>query len=213
MIPVRPPVAAPPPVPITLPKLLLVEGATPMHFFEAFLQHLGIASEIEIRNYGGINDLTTFLRFLTASGSFRRLVTSLGVVRDAEADAAAAFGSVTAAFAAVGLTSARMPPIRTSVFILPDNRSPGMIETLGMEAVKAEPSLAGAYACVEEFFACLKRTLVDLPDPLPLAKNHAQAYLATRKEVQLYPGLAAYKGSWPWDNPTFDPLKQFLLAL
>ncbi len=38
MLPPQPPRPAPPATAITRSKLLLVEGATPMHFFEALLQ-------------------------------------------------------------------------------------------------------------------------------------------------------------------------------
>jgi hypothetical protein len=148
---------------ITLSKLLLVEGATPMHFFEALLRHLGLSPKILILDYGGKTDLKPYLRTLTATPNFATVVTSVGVVRDAENDAVAAHQSVTDALTAAGLTPARTPPIQTSIFVLPDNKSPGMIETLCMEAVKNEPSLANSYTCVAEFFACLARNSVPLP--------------------------------------------------
>lgn len=49
-------------VPVELSKLLLVEGETPSHFFEAMARDLGIADEIEIRSYGGVAQLGPFLR-------------------------------------------------------------------------------------------------------------------------------------------------------
>lgn len=209
----RPPRPAPPASPITLPKLLLVEGDTPMHFFEALLLHLGLSPQILILNYGGTADLKTYLRTLTATPDFARLVKSMGIVRDPEGDAVAAHRSVADALTAAGLTPARTPPIRTSIFILPDNNSPGMIETLCMEAVKNEPTLANAYTCVEEFFVCLGRNNVALPSDPVLAKNHAQAYLATRQRVQMFPGIAAYSDAWPWTNAAFQPLIQFVQAV
>jgi hypothetical protein len=185
-----------------------------MHFFEALLRHLKLAHEVEIRNFRGVTDFGRALMDLAGLDAFQRLVTSVGVVRDAEdKPAAVAQQSVKAAFAAAGLTAARTPPIRTSVFILPDNSNAGMLETLCMEAVKNEPALADAHACVEEFFACLARNNVSLPSQPALAKHRAQAYLATRPEAQMFPGIAAYRGYWPWDNPVFQPLRQFLLAL
>jgi hypothetical protein len=164
MIPAR--VLPPPPGPVSLAKLLLVEGDTPLHFFEALLRHLGLQNEMEIRNYHGIRDLRTYLLDLASSEAFRRLVTSVGIVRDAEdKPATAARQSVTDAMAAAGLTPARVPPIRTSLFILPDNINPGMLETLCMQAVRSEAGLAGANACVEQFFACLGQSQVPLPGP------------------------------------------------
>jgi len=213
MIPARLP--PPPSAPIVLTKLLLVEGDTPIHFFEAMLRHLGLEREIEIRNFRGVGDFKTYLINLADTDEFKRLVTSLGVVRDAEKQpATAARQSVEAALLAAGLTPNRTPPIKTSVIILPDNTNAGMIETLCMSAVQAEPSLSSAYSCVEDFFACLVRNGIALPAAPVLDKNRAQAYLATRQDVQMFPGLAAYRNHWgPWTNPVFQPLLHFLQAL
>ena len=212
MIPTKAPAPIPPPAPISLSRLLLVEGDTPMHFFEALLRHLGNARDVEIRNFRSIARLRPTLIDLAQTAEFQTLVTSVGVIRDAEADAVAARQSVDDALRAAGLTPARVPPIATSVFILPDNASPGMIETLCMHAVDAEAALAAPSSCTKEFFDCLAKSGIALPEP-GLAKNRAQVYLATRAVVQLFPGQAAYRGHWPWDNPVFGPLKQFLQAL
>jgi hypothetical protein len=212
MIPAQPPQTPPPPTLIQLPKLLLVEGNTPMHFFEALLRHLGLQPQIEIRNFGSINNLRPVLLALATTDEFKRLVTSVGVVRDAENDAAAALQSVQDVFAAAGLTLAAMPHIRTAIFILPDNSSPGKIETLCMQSVRADPDHAPVYSCAEEFFACVQQN-GQLPAKFDEAKAYAQVFLATREDVQLFPGLAAYRGYWPWDSAVFDPLKQFLRAL
>ena len=82
-----------------------------------------------------------------------------------------------------------------------------------MEAVRNEPALADSFSCVEDFLTCLRARHVPLPADITVAKHHAQAFLATRPEAQLFPGLAAYRGYWPWDNPIFNALKLFLQAL
>ncbi len=213
MIPAQPPRPPVPPTPLSLAKVLLVEGATPLHFFEALLRKLGIADQIESRNFSSLSNLRPTLLSLVATSEFQRLVTSVGVVRDAETDAGVASQSVNDALIAAGLTPARTPPIKTSVFILPDNANPGMIETLCMQAVASEPTLADACGCVQDFFACLGRHNIPVPADITFAKHHAQAFLATRPQVQLFPGLAAYRKYWPWDNAVFSALKQFLQAL
>jgi hypothetical protein len=204
----------PPPTPIVLPKLLLVEGDTPMHFCEALLQYLGLSQQIEIRSFRGVGDFKTFLVNLADSDAFKQIVTSVGVLRDAETQpATSARQSVSDALTAAGLTPQRVPPVRTSIFILPDNASPGMIETLCLQAVANEPSLAAVHSCVEDFFNCLVQQSVPLPGLPALGKNRAQVYLAAHKETQMFPGIAAYHGRWPWDNPAFDLLKDFLRTL
>ena len=204
---------APPPVPIALSKLLLVEGDTPMHLFEALLQHLGLGSTVEVRNFRGLGDFKSYLIRLATTTEFRRVV-SLGVIRDAEDKLAVdARQSVSDAFIAAGLTGARTPSVKTAAFILPDDVNPGIIETLCMEAVRQEAALADAFGCVEEFFHCLDVKKIALPGSPQRAKNHAQAYLATRPETQMFPGLAAYRNYWPWNSPAFGPLIQFLINL
>lgn len=184
-----------------------------MHFFEALLRHLGLDRNIEIRNFRSVTSLRPTLLDLAQTAEFQTLETSVGIIRDGETDAVAARQSVDDALQAAGLTTPRNPPIKTSVFVLPDNRTPGMLETLCMRAIDGEPTLAAAADCTRAFFACLNKNGVALPGEPKMAKNRAQAYLATRLEVQLFPGQAAYRDHWPWHNSAFDALKQFLQAL
>ena len=44
-------------------------------------------------------------------------------------------------------------------------------------------------------------------------KARVQAFLASRPKHVVHLGLAAYKGYWPWDDPAFDHVKQFLCTL
>src|SRR6266511_3010519 len=124
MLPAR--VPPPSPGPVTLSKLLLVEGDTPMHFFEALLKELGLQDDIEIRNFRGVGDFKTYLVNLADTDEFKRVVTSVGVIRDAEAKpATAARAAIEYALTAAGLTPTRTPLVRTSIFILPDNTNEG----------------------------------------------------------------------------------------
>lgn len=206
MIPPKAP--KPPPSPVTLTKVLLAEGDTPAHFVEALLQQLGLGKTIEVRNFGGIKDLKLALAALAATQEFRQVV-SLGIVRDAENDARAARQSVNDAVAAANIGR----HVHVAEFIVPDNAAPGILETLCINAVRQHPSLANEMHCVEAFFSCLEQRGIRFPDPVRQAKNVAQAFLATRPEAQMFPGIAAYRGYWPWDSPAFEPLKQFLRTL
>lgn len=206
MIPPRPP--KPSPTPIRRSKLLLVEGSTPLNFFEALLQHLGISDEIEISDFRGVTDLKSAVAAHADSSEFKSLVKSVAVVRDAEDDRDAAYDSVRHALDSAGLSAAN-PDVRTSIYILPDDQNAGMIETLCVDAIRADP----VFSCIEEFFDCAEQQGAILPEGIQRAKNLAQAYLSTRKETQMFPGIAAYRGYWPWDNEAFVELKQFLQSL
>jgi hypothetical protein len=201
------PRAAVAPQPVALEKMLLVEGETPAHFFEGFAKHLGLADLIEIRSYGGIAELGTFLKTLASTTEFRAMVKSLGIVRDAETDANGARQSVNAAVAGANLPGHITP----SIFILPNNSSKGMIETLCLRSVESTP----LYQCVKDFIKCAEgagATLSDADDP-DRDKARLQVYLAATVKPQMMPGLAAYRGVYRFDDTTFEALRQFLRSL
>src|SRR5689334_7525213 len=102
---------------IQLAKLLLVEGETPAHFFEAMAKHLGLDRQIEIRSYGGLEQLAVFLRAIAATAAFRLLVRSVGIIRDAEDDCERAVASVRDA-----ISKANVPKeVKVIYYILPNN--------------------------------------------------------------------------------------------
>lgn len=138
----------------------MVEGNDQRNFFEAFIKHLN-RQNIQIQNFGGVNELRGFLRGFIKVPDFHS-VESIGIVRDAETNAASAFQSVVTAIEAVGLPipertdQKKTDCPRVSVLILPDGRSPGMLETL-LNRSFADDSVNG---CIDVFFQCVN----DLPN-------------------------------------------------
>ena len=136
---------------------LLVEGNDQRNFFEAFTSHLGI-QDVQIQNFGGVNDLTGFLQGLVAEDWFHQRVRSIGIVRDAERNAHSAFQSAQDSLRNAGLVVPAQPARRAggspsvSVFILPDNRNAGMLETLLCQTFQGEP----IGDCVEDFLRCAR---------------------------------------------------------
>jgi hypothetical protein len=194
-----------PPQPIGLDKVLLVEGETPRHFFEALASVLGLSQQIEIRSYGGVSDLGTYLKTIASTTEFRTKVKSLGIARDAESDPTAARESVEYAVQSAGIS--KHVAVRTA--ILPDNQTPGMIETLCLRSVDADPVLE----CANGFFTCLKEKSVALPEGIICAKHLARVYLAGKDCPEMPVGIAASKNLWPFSHTAFDSLKAFLQSL
>ncbi len=199
--------------PITYPKLLVVEGQDAFQFFKALLRHMRLLDQIEIRNFGGVRDIRTYLRTLVETPGFIQVVTSLGVVRDAETQAESAFKSVCDALKETRLSVPQGPMAiadgspKVSVYLLPDCTNPGMLETLCLQSVSNDPAMF----CIEEYFQCLQRQGLPLPDHMPKARVHT--FLSSRKAPNLLLGQAAHEGYWPWDSSVFDQVKQFLQAL
>ena len=193
---------------ITYEKILLVEGNDAFQFFKALLRYLNLLSDIEIRNFGGVNDLD-FLETLRITDGFDQ-VTSLAIIRDAENNAASAFDSVCHILRQTGfdiphqpMTSIGSSP-QISVFILPDCINEGALETLCLETVRNDLAMP----CVDQFFTCIQNNGLPLPGNIQKANLHA--FLSSRQRPHLLIGQAAHAGYWPWDHAALDSLKRFL---
>jgi hypothetical protein len=201
----------PTPVGVTGTKQLLVEGGDDLAFFQALTRYLHLG-DIQLQRFGGVSELQAFLKALRLAPGFAA-VAALGIVRDADRDPNSAFRSVQSALRNAGLpvprtarTAAAGPP-RIAVYLLPEPRTPGTLETLCLQAVAADPALA----CVDEYIKCVEQRLGSLPGHSDKARVHT--FLASRSRPELHVGEAAAAGHWPWDDPCFDQVKQFLRTL
>lgn len=192
------------PRPITHSKVLVAEGATPLNFLDALVRQLDLDDEIEIRSFGGITNLRTYLRTIAADPGFTQ-VTSFGIVRDSEDDPDAAAQSIASA-----VEAAKFPPtVRVQWTLLPDSKSAGMIETLCLRSVNNDP----VYQCTDAFFQCLKGKGIAVQDGIKCHKHYAWVYMAGRDCPEIPVGIAAHRKIWPFDDPAFDELKSFIRSL
>ena len=189
--------------------LLLVEGNDHRNLFEAFRDHLTIP-EMQIENYGGVNQLSGVLAAYVSSRKFGA-VRRLGIVRDAESSAESAFQSVRSALGKANLAlPERIGEVTTGdplvgVLVLPDD-GPGMLETV----------LARCFAetreddCIDRFFQCVK---ADGRTILRSEKARTCAYLATTRDPHVSVGVAAKKGVWNFTHDAFNKIREFLSRL
>ena len=190
---------------------ILVEGNDQRNFFEAFIDHLSLAN-IQIHNFGGVGQLRDFLEGLVDATGFQA-VKSVGIVRDAEISAQAAFQSVQSSLNNAGLPVPNRPEERAgsspavTVLILPDNSRPGMLETLLNETFADTPE----ETCINAFFDCVEAIpTVSITNP---DKARAYAYLTTKPEPHHSVGVAAKQSYWNLNHHVFDRVRQFLKAL
>ena len=205
---------------IISPYLLIVEGKDEELFFEALMKNLGL-TDIQILPIGGKTKLRENLRHLVNKVPDFDMVTSLGIVRDADDDPKAAFQSVSDALKEVKLPTPSNPlipstgpnprnpkyHIKVNVFIMPDGNSFGDLEELCLRAVKTDPAME----CVDEYFDCLKHKALALPKQMSKAKVHV--FLASRIKPDKRLGEAAKAGYWPWNHNAFEKIKNFLFKL
>ena len=189
-------------------KMLLAEGKDDRLFFEAVLKHLKLQG-VQVKDLAGKQKLRSSLDALVSTSGFRR-VTTLGVARDANGDAEAAFRSVCGALAGAGLPAPDRPLVQVrghpnvAVMILPGGGAAGMLEDLCIQSVAADPAMA----CVEDYFRCLADN--GIAPPKSPSKAKVQVFLASRERAGLPLGIAAEKGYWPFGEPAFAEIAGFL---
>jgi hypothetical protein len=204
------------PLQIRSDLLLLHEGTADLKVLGALLRHANIQGfqPIEV---GGHSKLRALLKALVLTPHFKNPVPgfdhpvrAVAIVLDAEANAAATFQSVCSALTAAELPIPAAPgeitpdTLKIGVFLVPDNHSPGKIETLCLESVRDDP----AWECLDVFFTCFGKRGGILPTNIEKAR--AQAFLATRAIPALPVGLAADEGYWKFENAAFQNLTTFL---
>jgi len=203
-------------VEIDAPKLLIVEGRDEELFFGALLRdHLG-RDDVQVLPIGGKTLLRDNLQALIRDPRFSE-VEAIGVIRDADVTppgsdvpaAERAWESVSSALrdAAIpvpaGHAAFSTGSPRAGIFIVPDGRNDGMLESLCLAAVGEQPE----YSCVDDYFDCLATHAIR-PNNVDKARVHA--YLASRIEPDRRLGEAAQAGYWPWESTAFAPLVKFV---
>ena len=195
-------------------RLLLVEGRDEVNLFDALMKHcLDAGPTVQVIDAGGKDRFPKNLRALSTAARARPSLRAIGVVRDADNDAAGAFRSVcdhvrNAGYeppAVHGKFSDATPSI--GVFIVPNGEEPGAIETLCRRSKEGD----AAAACVDDFLNCLDEHAA--MRSINVDKSFAHAYLATTENPVARVGEGAMQGAWDFDSPAFAELADFLRKL
>ena len=186
------------------PALLIGEGKDEELVFSALVRYLKLEEKIQVANYGGKNELLSFLESWHIFPDFSTL-TALGITRDADNDYGAALASVNTA-----VQSAKFPDsLRIETFILPKAGAPGALEAVILEAAAATP----AWPCVTAFAECVETKEPAALSPTEHDKRKLHAWLSTLPRPALRLGEAANAGLIPFDHEAFQPLKDFITRL
>ena len=193
---------------------LLVEGSDQENFFKKLAEHLQLR-HIQIQDFGGVNQLREFLSGIFVKAPNFSTVESIGVVRDAESSADAAFQSVKDSLKNAALpvpeeigrpSSVGNPKVQIMIF--PDGQHSGMLETLLCRSFADTP----IGRCVSDFIDCA-RLSANTTSESRLDKARAHAYLATRPFPLHSVGIGAQKGYWPLDHNVFGNVREFMQKL
>ena len=200
--------------PIRYSSVLVTEGRDMFGFCLALVRHLGLDQQIEVRNGGGLPDFHDYFQDLVNISGFAN-VFSLGVIRDTDTNPHGAFQAVCAGLQRANLPTPNAPlqptiapPLpRVTVHLLPDPKTPGMLETLCWRALAGDQRLP----CVEEYLNCVRKQTGQ-----PIAyedKSRVYSYIAGREQPWLLLGQAAHANFFPWTSPVFDETRSFLQGL
>lgn len=199
------------PEPLSFPTLLLVEGRDTFECVQRLIKNIGLQG-IDVRNFGGVNDLPKYLKALPKISGFN-VIASIGIIRDAESGTArSAFDAVCGSLRAAGLQPPKemnqktTTPPTTSVFILPNCSDSGMLEDLCLGAVKEHPTMP----CVDEFLQCLGNSGNVVRNA---AKSKIYSFIASQAHPQSQLHTAIDKRYIDLDHPTFNLIKDFLRSL
>ena len=197
---------------VEVPRLIIGEGSHDAFFLRALLRHCGLG-DIQTGHYGGKDNLRRALAVLRTQTEVA--LEALGITADADDVAADSFQRVCDALEGKGYT----PPSRlgefsdgkprVGVFLMPDNVSPGMMETLCLQSVDSDP----AVVCVDQYFKCVAQNTRREPAANKRDKARAHAWLASQPKPDKHCGLAAEEGYWDFDSPALEPLRKFVMAL
>jgi hypothetical protein len=191
-------------------KFVFCEGKDDVAVVRGLASHLKL--DIQVEEYGGKNNLPLFLGSLQKRPEFaQQKVDAMAILRDANGDSTASFASVRDALQRNGFPQPKTDAtfsdsaLRVGVFIVGVNGR-GMIEDVCLNSVSDRPE----FSCVDDYFVCIaqKSSRSNFS-----SKAKVRVWMASQVDYEYYVGEAAEGGYWPWENPAFDPLKNFLKAL
>lgn len=196
-------------------KLLLAEGAD-VHRFLIYACKAYKKSDVQVIDFGGINDLRPFLKNLVDVMANFSKVKTLVIVRDAETNIDSAVAKITSVLQNVNLP---VPPepfrfssnnnIRTAFMLFPGpdlngKCRNGTLEDLCLRTVNDVPLLK----CVDTFLQCAQETHEDLKHPW---KSRLYAYLAGKDDhAGKKIGQAAKDKVWKFNHAAMLPFKKII---
>lgn len=195
-------------------RLLMVEGYSDLLFYAEFLEEMGVQEGVFIKHFNGRTDLAAKLEiFLTP-----QLLASkeaFGVIVDADTDALSTANELTRVLSRItrqavvaGAWTPGQP--RVGLFVTPDGKTPGEIETLVWRAWAADPANQAPKVCIDAFMGCMGNLGLRAHSP---DKGLVSALLAVRNDEDPRLGPGARANAFNFRRPEFSGLRDFLSVL
>lgn len=206
-----------PPVSINEKKLLIVEGQDEAKLCSKIIRERGIQG-IQVIDVGGKDKFATLVPTICKTSGFADVI-SIGFIRDADNDSAAAFNSLRGIITKCALTVPKeleafheKDGLRVGVFISPGGGRPGMLEDLFLETISAHPLSQSVTDFVDKLaIICPTNATGEI---FRLAVNRQKAMVQSALCATPRPfnqlGIAAEAGYWDIDHPSLKRLVGFV---
>ncbi len=201
-------------------KLLLTEGADAYYFFRSACKDFGV-DDIQVMDFGGINDLLPYLKMLPVLPDYEK-VDTIVIARDAEKNPVTAIANVRKSLRKVNLPAPANPfefagtALRVAYMIFPGIQTDakgintllaGTLEDLCLEIVKDNTT----FECVDQYLDCLRSKGRKITR---LHKTRLHSYLAGEDDfVGKKIGEASQAGAWDWNHARLTPFKDVIKAM
>jgi len=207
------------PIEIKQTRLILAEGADAYYFMIWAYQAYG-RTDIQVLDFGGIDDLRRFLSTLRLTDNFESVETIL-IARDAETDPRAAIASVRDTLLQAGLARPETPFSFTDTipkvgFVLfpgfEDREGTrtylnGTLEDLCLSTVASDPLMP----CVDTYLDCASNAGEDMRHR---HKSRLHTYLSGKHgHAGKRLSEAARHGAFDWEHPRLLPFKQAIIEM
>lgn len=204
--------------------LILCEGIEDEWFLKCYLDSYAFSdydmSEIEVKQFRGINNIRNEMRVLPNVPGFSEL-RSILVVRDADDDIESAQDSVKDAFRLINLPIPQSEhewffknTIKTGFLLMPscsDKSQPGALEDLCWKIMTNKHG-ESIHKEVVGFIESLRQSGKRIYTHLNKAYIHTY-FSATEGLISFNIGRAARAGAFDWSSPELDPLHSFLVSM
>lgn len=193
--------------------LMIVEGIDEQRVFTKILGILN-NTKIQIIPHGGKTLLSDYLKNVLTKDPNFNIVTSIGIIRDADENPVGAFEAVCYALKNCGLDIPNRENEKTigkptiAVTILPGSGRTGSLEDVFLDSVVQNQ----IYSCVEGYFMCLKDKQNGTRKQLGKAKVHT--YLASNlNDPDKRLGESVEADFWDFNHPSFKQVIDFVKLL
>lgn len=187
----------------------------PIFFLIWACKALGI-EDVQVMDFGGITDLTSYLKTVVLLPNFET-VSTIVIARDAETDPLTATINIKNSLKQVSLPIPETPfvfcegVIKTAFIIFPgfegQDLLPGTLENLCLEIAKD----ASIFKCVDAYIQCLQSNDQEIKRP---HKIRLHSYLSGNNDyVGLKIGEAAKAGAWNWNHEKFTQFKNLIKSM